>query len=119
MYFLKSLFKETQRRISAVTGLDRLCTKPYTFPSNKNRPEYTINPGQLIWIPVHGFHHDEEYFPNPDKLIPERWSDESQHNISAFKPFGVGPRMCIGNHQFYDNAIKFIIKGLIKRLTFP
>lgn len=42
----------------------------------------------------------EEYFPNPQKFIPERWikgdSMESHHNPYAALPFGFGLRMCIG-----------------------
>ena len=89
--------KETQRRIPALAFTDRVCTKPYTFPSSGKRPEYKIKPGEQVWIPINGFHHDKDYFPNPEQLIPERWSDESQHDLTVFMPFGIGPRICIGN----------------------
>ena len=91
------ILKETQRRLPAAPFTERICTKSYTFPSTDNRPEYTINPGEQIWVPVYGFHRDAEYFPEPDNFKPERWSDETQHNNNVFMPFGVGPRMCIGN----------------------
>lgn len=58
----------------------------------------TLNVGQLVAISVHGIHHDEKYYPNPDEFDPERFTPE---NIAArpsftYIPFGDGPRMCIG-----------------------
>lgn len=42
----------------------------------------------------------EEYFPDHQKFIPERWIKghplESQHHSYALLPFGFGTRMCIG-----------------------
>lgn len=58
-----------------------------------------LEAGDAVFIPVTGFHYDEKYFPNPEKFDPERFSDENKHNIDqgVFQPFGMGPRMCIGN----------------------
>lgn len=51
-----------------------------------------------VWVPVYSLHHDEKYFPNPDRFDPERFSDENKENIVPFTylPFGAGPRNCIG-----------------------
>lgn len=43
----------------------------------------------------------EEYFPEPNKFIPERWmknEEESQKDIHRFVslPFGYGRRTCLG-----------------------
>jgi cytochrome P450 len=43
----------------------------------------------------------EEYYPEPDKFIPERWlknDAQSKKRTHSFvtMPFGFGPRMCIG-----------------------
>ena len=39
-----------------------------------------------------------EYFSEPDRFIPERWSKENKAAVHPFTviPFGFGPRMCIG-----------------------
>jgi cytochrome P450 len=42
---------------------------------------------------------DPRWFPEPEKFLPERWLDERAQQVPkyAYFPFGVGPRMCIGN----------------------
>lgn len=49
-------------------------------------------------IPAYAIHHDPEYYPDPEKFIPERFEPEqvkSRPNCT-FLPFGDGPRNCIG-----------------------
>lgn len=62
-----------------------------------------IQKGQRFLFPVLGYHYDPEYFPNPEKFDPDRFSDENKGNIKqhVYLPFGEGPRNCIG---------KFLIK---------
>lgn len=57
-----------------------------------------IEKNVLIQIPVYGIHHDEKYFPDPEKFLPERFSEENKAFMDkdAYLPFGIGPRNCIG-----------------------
>lgn len=57
-----------------------------------------IPKGQRNLISVLGLHYDPEYFPNPDKFDPDRFSDENKASIRPYTylPFGEGPRNCIG-----------------------
>jgi cytochrome P450 family 6 len=54
--------------------------------------------GTLILIPVQGFHHNPDFFPNPDVYDPERFNpdQEAERNPYSYLPFGEGPRNCIG-----------------------
>ncbi len=42
---------------------------------------------------------DARFFPEPDRFLPERWTEEFVDNLPkyAYFPFGGGPRFCIGN----------------------
>ena len=56
----------------------------------------TIRKGLKIWIPTLAFHYDENFWENPTKFDPDRFTQEQisqRHNFSFF-PFGEGPRNC-------------------------
>ena len=60
---------------------------------------YKIKKGQFIMISPYAMHHQERYFPRPEKFDPERFSPENEGKIGRYEyiPFGAGPRVCIGN----------------------
>lgn len=49
-------------------------------------------------ISAMGLQRDHEYFPNPERYDPERFSEEEKAKRPAYTwiPFGEGPRICIG-----------------------
>lgn len=57
-----------------------------------------IPKGTDITIPVHGLHRLPEFWPDPEKFDPERFSPANKDKIVpySFIPFGVGPRNCVG-----------------------
>lgn len=77
-----------------------MCTKPYTIePVNPGEKRLQLAKGDMIWLPIYGFHRDPQFYSQPDKFDPDRFSDENKHKINpyAFLPFGMGPRNCIGS----------------------
>lgn len=81
--------------------LDRRCTKDYQIPGTNVR----IDKGTAIFISTMGLQYDPNYFPEPEKFIPERFSEENKDNIQPFTylPFGEGPRNCIGKNVRFFN----------------
>ncbi|CAH0723078.1 unnamed protein product, partial [Brenthis ino] len=101
MTYMDMVTSEVLRLWSPALALDRMCVKDYNVgkPNDKATQDYIIRKGESVSIPVWSFHRDPEFFPDPLKFDPERFSDENKHSINAFvyMPFGVGPRNCIGS----------------------
>ncbi|XP_066175878.1 thromboxane-A synthase isoform X4 [Sylvia atricapilla] len=57
-----------------------------------------IPAGAVIETAVGHLHHDPEFWPEPEKFIPERFTEEAkkERHPFAYLPFGAGPRGCIG-----------------------
>lgn len=75
-------------------ALHRLCTKDNPIPDSN----FVLKKGTSTFIPVVGLHRDPDYYPEPMKFDPERFTEENKSKIPpfAFIPFGDGPRNCIG-----------------------
>lgn len=72
----------------------RVTTKDYSVPNSN----IILQKGTKVWIPVHAIHHDEKYFPQPEKFDPQRFTAEEVNNRDNIKflAFGQGQRNCIG-----------------------
>lgn len=94
---------ETSRKYPTVPTLVRQCTKSITLSTGQKFEQDT-----LIVIPVWSLHHDPQYFPDPDKFDPERFSQENRDSIVPYTylPFGEGPRMCIGKCLNFNYILK-------------
>lgn len=78
---------------------DRVCVRPYTIqPVEPDEKPLHLQKGDILWLPIFAMHRDPDYFPEPEKFDPERFSDENKDNIKpvSYIPFGSGPRNCIG-----------------------
>ncbi|KAI4460032.1 cytochrome p450 [Holotrichia oblita] len=85
---------ETLRKYPPVPVLTRICTKDYKIPNTN----IILKEGDEVFISAKGIHYDPEYYPDPEKFDPNRFTDENKNNRHhfAFLPFGEGPRICIG-----------------------
>jgi cytochrome P450 family 6 len=92
---------ETLRKYPIVPYLDRMCISDYELPVSSDENKVTI-PGQTgIYIPVYAIHHDPQYYPEPEKFDPERFTEENINKRPQFTylSFGEGPRVCLGEFR--------------------
>ncbi|XP_049854977.1 cytochrome P450 9e2-like isoform X1 [Schistocerca gregaria] len=117
--YLDMVASEALRMYTPGSASDRKCVKPYRLPPTDSCPDgVQLEPGDGVWIPAHALHHDEKYFPDPERFDPERFSPENKHRIKPFTyiPFGVGPRICIAQ-RFALLELKVMLIYLLSKFT--
>ncbi|XP_072749235.1 cytochrome P450 9e2-like [Anoplolepis gracilipes] len=117
MQYLDAVVNEALRMWSVASVLDRVCTQDFELPpALPGDKPFVVRKGSSVWFPAHGLHRDAKYFEKPDEFYPERFLAENKDklNTSAYLPFGIGPRMCIGN-RFALLETKAMIFHLLTR----
>ncbi|XP_018353988.1 PREDICTED: cytochrome P450 9e2-like [Trachymyrmex septentrionalis] len=118
MEYLDAVINEALRMYPVAVAMDRVCAKDFELPpALPGLKPYVVKKGQGIWIPAYGLQHDPNYFKEPEKFDPERFFGEQKKdnlNCGAYLPFGLGPRMCIGN-RFALLETKVILFQLLAR----
>ncbi|XP_046816870.1 cytochrome P450 9e2-like [Vespa crabro] len=115
--YLDAVISESLRRYPIAIILDRVCNENFELPASLpgNKP-LLLKKGMNVWIPVCAFHLDSKYFEDPYKFDPERFMKRGKeiNNSGVYLPFGLGPRMCIGN-RFALLEMKVLIFNLLAR----
>jgi cytochrome P450 len=68
-----------------------------------------IKKNDLILMDLVGMHRREDLFDDPLEFKPERFEDPN-FDKNSFKPFGTGPRACIGSPMAKPEAQVFLSK---------
>ncbi|CAG9860871.1 unnamed protein product [Phyllotreta striolata] len=94
MEYLEKVISETLRMHPPIHRLARLCNKDFNIPNS----DLVIKSQTQVLVPVLAIHNDPEYYPNPEKFDPERFSKEAKacRPSMTYFPFGDGPQNCIG-----------------------
>ncbi|XP_030747300.1 probable cytochrome P450 6a23 isoform X2 [Sitophilus oryzae] len=94
MEYLERVIDETLRKYPVFPSLARICTKDYVVPGT----DVTIEKDSFVMITNLGIHYDPEYYPDPMKFDPERFTAENKAKrpYCSYVPFGEGPRICLG-----------------------
>uniref|UniRef100_A0A8D0GJW4 Thromboxane-A synthase n=1 Tax=Sphenodon punctatus TaxID=8508 RepID=A0A8D0GJW4_SPHPU len=90
--YLDMVIAETLRMYPPAFRFTREASKDCTVMGQR------IPAGAIVETAVGHLHHNPEFWPEPEKFIPERFTTEAkqQRHPFAYLPFGAGPRSCIG-----------------------
>lgn len=97
-------------RIAAILTIGRICQNP--FPVG----DFEVRKDDFLFACPHLLHRDERYWPEPEKLLPERWTPEVELQRPRFSFFGFGgpgPRACAGRHQAIE-LMGVILSGVLR-----
>lgn len=81
--------------------------------------DFLIPAKSIIHISPYLMHRNPEYWQEPEKFVPERFTPEAQaaHPAFTYFPFGGGPRLCIGR-DFAMAEAQLILATIASRYRF-
>ncbi len=103
-------FKESLRMMPPVPSIPRRALKAFSFGG------YDIPAGTSVGVGITYTHRMAEYWPDPDRFDPLRFTPEASKGRHRFAwvPFGGGAHMCIGLH-FATMQMRLLIAHLLTR----
>jgi len=107
------VFKEAMRLYPPAYLLSRRALKDVEIDG------YLVPKDMVVLYAPYTLHRREEFFPQPEKFDPERFTPEREKQLPryAFVPFGAGPRICIGMY-FAMMEGHLLLATLAQRVTF-
>ncbi|XP_017026116.1 probable cytochrome P450 309a2 [Drosophila kikkawai] len=96
--YLEQVVYESLRLSSLIPQYTKVCTHPTIIQLNEVK-RLEVEEGVTIMIPNYQFHHDKQYFPEPEVFRPERFDNGAYQELmrkGIFLPFSDGPRVCMG-----------------------
>jgi len=111
MEYLEAVIMENLRMHTPVLAHIRTCKEDVEIA-----PGMLIKKGFGIELPIRASHYHPEFFPNPTKFEPERFLKENADKIIpyTYRPFGGGPRVCIGQ-RFAIIEIKITVAKMLSK----
>ncbi len=111
---LAGVVNETLRMYPSAVGFAR-SARETTVVGDK----YELTPDTSVVVFMAQVHRDPEVWPNPNTFDPDRWTPEMEAALppGAFKPFGTGPRACIGR-LLAMTEVQLALATLVHRFDF-
>lgn len=109
--YLEAAIHETMRIFPPVLFVQRRCVKECEIA-----PGLICKPGMIVDMPIYPSHHEHEFFPEPARFDPDRFLKDNAKGIipHTYRPFGGGPRQCIGS-RFAITLMKVASAKLLTR----
>ncbi|NP_001166007.1 cytochrome P450 6CK6 [Nasonia vitripennis] len=115
MEYLDMVLSETLRKYPSGATLNRIAKEDYPLPNT----DFVIKKGMRIIIPLSGIQNNPEYYPDPEKFDPLRFTKEkvAARNKYVNIPFGDGGRICIGK-RFAVMQVKIVLTAMLYNYQF-
>jgi cytochrome P450 len=113
MPFALSVLKETMRLYPPAYLMGRTAERDVELGPHR------LKKGAVVMINTFGIHHRADYFTDPERFDPTRFSTENEKQLhrGSYIPFGGGARVCIGNHFALMEA-QLLLTHLAQTLQF-
>ncbi|XP_023224264.1 cytochrome P450 3A41-like [Centruroides sculpturatus] len=106
--YLDQVLSETLRLTPLpIVAINRICKEDFRYK------DVTIPKGAVVLVPVPILQKDSNYWKDPEKFDPERFSPKNHIDPFIYQPFGAGPRICIGV-RLAQTIMKLILANLIR-----
>ncbi len=111
--FVDMVVKESLRLYPPAYGVVREAVKHCELGG------YSIPAGATVAMFQWVVHRDPRYFNRPEEFIPDRWDNDFAKHLPrcAYFPFGVGPRVCIGN-SFATTELILLVAAIARKFRF-
>lgn len=120
--YLRACIDEAMRLSPSVGGI----LPREVLPGGITVQGESLPPGTVIGTPHYTIHHNDNYYPVPFGYAPERWLNGEVNPLtgrqtteedvakaqSAFCPFSIGPRGCIGKGLAYAEMMTTLARTL-------
>lgn len=111
--YTRQVVDETLRLYPPVWLFSRKAINEDRLPGKEQ--DTLVPAGADIFLCPYLLHRDERYWDDPERFLPERFSDEAsrQRNKHVYYPFSLGSRRCIG--EFFSIVDMQLHLGLLAR----
>lgn len=110
--YTEMVVKESMRLYPSIFGLIREAVEDDVIDG------YFIPKDTMLYFCPYTVHRSKDFWDEPDKFIPERFTkeEEAKRHKLAYFPFGAGPRICIGKRLAMVQTQLFMV-NIIKELS--
>lgn len=90
--YVEMVLAESMRLYPPAWVLGRMALEPHEVAG------YTVPVGAVVVMSQFVMHRDARFFPDPERMDPQRWTPEARYERPrhSYFPFGAGPRQCMG-----------------------
>ena len=99
--YTEMVLAESMRLYPPAWGISRLTVETHEVD------EFPIAKGTLCLFSPYVMHRNPDYFPDPERFDPQRWTPEARETRPKYSyfPFGAGARICIGERFAWTEGI--------------